>query len=184
MPLSVDEIKQLLGLQPHPTCGFVRETYRSTLQIPAEALPAEYGGPRPYGSVLYFLVTTDAHMALHRIRSDQMYQHYLGDPLEVLLLYQDGRGEVAVVGSDLASGMRPQLFIPGGTFHVSRVRAGGNYALLGTTEWPGVEPPDVELGDPAKLATAYPSMREQLQAFTASAAGAAAAPLRLATPRP
>lgn len=165
MTLTADEIKQLLGLAPHPTCGFVSESYRSTLQIPASALPAEYGSPRPYGSVLYFLVTPDAHMQLHRIRSDQMYHHYLGDPLEVLLLYEDGRGEVRVVGSDLAGGMRPQLTIPGGTFHVSRLRAGAAYALLGTSEWPGVEPPDVEVGDPAVLATRYPAMRDQIADF-------------------
>jgi hypothetical protein len=29
---------------------------------------------------------------LHRIRSGQMYHHYLGDPLEVLLLYPGGIG--------------------------------------------------------------------------------------------
>lgn len=95
-----------------------------------------------------------------------MYHHYLGDPLEVLLLYPDGRGETTVVGDDLAAGMRPQLFIPGSTFHVSRLKAGGSYALLGTTEWPGVEPPDVELGDPDKLIAAFPAFREAILAFT------------------
>ncbi len=174
MTLSADEIKQILGLEPHPTCGFVFESYRSTLQIPAEGLSAEYGSPRPYGSVLYFLVTPDAHMQLHRIRSDQMYHHYLGDPLEVLLLYADGRGEVRLVGSDLAAGMRPQLTIPGGTFHVSRLRAGGAYALLGTSEWPGVEPPDVEVGDPEALKAAFPAMREQIEAFAYAASSAKA----------
>jgi predicted cupin superfamily sugar epimerase len=71
---------------------------------------------RPFGSVLYFMVTPEARIRLHRIRSDQMYHHYLGDPLEVLLLYPDGSGAVQMVGSDLAAGARPQLFIPGGTF--------------------------------------------------------------------
>jgi predicted cupin superfamily sugar epimerase len=171
MTLNAEEIKRLLGLQPHPTCGFVFESYRSTLQIPANALPAAYGSPRPYGSVLYFLVTPDARMQLHRIRSDQMYHHYLGDPLEVLLLYADGRGEMRLDGSDLAAGMRPQLTIPGGTFHVSRLRTGGAYALLGTSEWPGVEPPDVEVSDPEALMVAYPAMREQIAAFTHHASG-------------
>lgn len=165
MPLSVDEIKRILNLKPHPTCGFVRESYRSQLQIPADALPAEYGGPRRGGSVLYFLVTRDAPIRLHRIRSDQMYHHYLGDPLEVLLLYADGRGDMRCVGSDLEAGMQPQLAIPGGTFHVSRLRAGGAYALLGTSEWPGVEPPDVEVGDAQALMSAFPAMREQIGAF-------------------
>jgi uncharacterized protein len=61
--------------------------------------------------VLYFLVTPEASVQLHRIRSDQMYHHYLGDPLEALLLYADGRHDMMQVGSDLSSGMRPQLFI-------------------------------------------------------------------------
>ena len=32
MTLTAHEIKQRLGLTPHPTCGFVAETYRSTLR--------------------------------------------------------------------------------------------------------------------------------------------------------
>jgi predicted cupin superfamily sugar epimerase len=166
MTLTAENIRQLLGLQRHPTCGFVAETYRSQLQIPESALPPAYAGARPQGSVLYFLVTPDAQIRLHRIRNDQMYHHYLGDPLEVLLLYQDGSSDRVIIGSDLAAGMRPQLFIPGSTFHVSRLRAGASYALLGTSEWPGVEPPDVELGDPDQLAQAYPAQRQAIAEFT------------------
>lgn len=59
-----------------------------------------YEGGRPFGSVLYFMVTPEARIRLHRIRPDQMYHHYLGDPLEVLLLYPDGNGAVQRVGSD------------------------------------------------------------------------------------
>jgi len=93
-------------------------------------------------SALYFLVTPDAQIVLHRIRSDQLYHHYLGDPLEVLMLFPGGDGAIATVGSDLESGMRPQLLVPGGTFHTSRLASGGaGYALLASTEWPGVQPP-------------------------------------------
>jgi uncharacterized protein len=163
---TAEEIKTMLGLKPHPTCGFVAETYRSPLEIPASALPEAYEGDRPYGSALYFLVTPDAQIVMHRIRSDQLYHHYLGDSLEVLLLYPDGTGEVVTVGSDLGAGERPQLFLPGGTFHTSRLAAGVGYALLASTEWPGVEPPDVEHGDIEALMEAYPSMREEIGAFT------------------
>src|SRR5215204_2161339 len=54
------------------------------LKIPADALPEAYEGDRPYGSALYFLVAPDAQIVMHRIRSDQLYHHYMGDPLEVL----------------------------------------------------------------------------------------------------
>jgi predicted cupin superfamily sugar epimerase len=166
MSLTVDEIKRLLSLQPHPTCGFFAETYVSKVEVPGAALPAAYGGPRPLASVLYFLVSPERRMELHRIRADQVYHHYLGDPLEVLLLYADGRGEITTVGTDLAAGMRPQLLVPGGTFHVSRVRPGGSFAFLGTTAWPAPAPPDFELGDPARLMAAYPALRDPIQAFS------------------
>jgi predicted cupin superfamily sugar epimerase len=167
MQPSATWIVELLGLKPHGTCGFMGETYVSDLQIPAAALPADYQGGRPLGGVFYFLVTPQAPVRLHRIRSDQMYHHYLGDPLEVLLLRPGGEGEVRVVGADLAAGMRPQLLIPGGTFHAGRVRAGVGYALLGTSVWARAEPADVEMGDPEQLVAVYPSARAVLAEFTA-----------------
>ena len=135
--LTAERIIALLDLKPHPTCGFVAETYRAQERISDEALPTAYAGSRLFASVLYFMVTVDAQIRLHRIRSDQMYHHYLGDPLEVLLLYPNGTGEITIIGPDLVAGMRPQVLIPGGTFHTSRlqtlnVRTG--FALLGTKE--------------------------------------------------
>jgi len=44
MKLSAARLMDLLGLQPHPTCGFVHETYRSPLRMPTAALPPGYGG--------------------------------------------------------------------------------------------------------------------------------------------
>lgn len=166
MDPSAEDIKKELGLLRHPTCGYVVETYRSQDQIPVRALEPEYNGSRPFGSALYFLVTPDAQIVLHRIRSDQLYHHYLGDPLEVLMLYPNGAGAVQTIGSELLSGMRPQLFIPGGTFHVSRLAGTSRYALLASTEWPGVEPPDVEHGDVGTLLQSHPDFRSQIEAFT------------------
>ena len=165
MRLTSAEVRQLLQLTPPTTCGYVSEPYRSSWQIPQSALPAGYEGSRPLGNVFYFLVTPEARVVLHRIRSDQMYHHYLGDPLEVLLLSADGRSEVKLVGADLAAGMRPQLFIPGGTFHTARVAAGGEYSLLGTSVWLRAEPADVELGNVGELAAKYPQARDEIAAF-------------------
>jgi predicted cupin superfamily sugar epimerase len=166
MQPSAAWIMEQLGLKPHGTCGFMGETFVSDVQVPAGALSADYKGARPLGGVFYFLVTPEARVRLHRIRSDQMYHHYLGDPLEVLLLHPGGECEVRVVGSDLAAGMRPQLLIRGGTFHAGRIRGSEGYALLGTSVWARAEPADVEIGDPAKLLAAYPSARDALAGFT------------------
>jgi predicted cupin superfamily sugar epimerase len=95
-----------------------------------------------------------------------MYHHYLGEPLEVLLLQPGGLAEVRVLGSDLAAAMRPQLLIPGGTFHAARVRGDG-YALLGTSVWVRPEPADVDMADVERLLTAYPKARAVITQFTA-----------------
>jgi uncharacterized protein len=164
--LSPAEIIKRLDLHPHPTCGFTNEIYRSALQIPMADLPAGYDGPRTLGGFLYFLVTQEEHIRLHRIRSDQMYHHYFGDPLEVLLLYPDGNSEVQVVGPDLAAGMRPQLLVPGNTYHTGRIRRGGSHALLGTSVWLRAEPSDVEMGNVETLAAEYPAAKVEIHSFT------------------
>ena len=165
--LTAEQVVEALGLVPHHTCGLVAQTYVSPHMIPESALPAGFSGKRSLGAVMYFMVTPEVRTRLHAIRSDQVYHHYMGGPLEVLLLYPDGTGEVRIVGNDLAAGMRPQLFIPGGTVHVSRVRQGHGYALLGTSEWIGVDPADVIAPSTSELAARYPAMAAELASFTA-----------------
>ena len=165
--LTIDEIKSLLKLHPHPTCGFTNEIYRSSHKVPAADLPQGYDGPRTLGGFLYFLVTSNAPVRLHRIRSDQMYHHYIGDPLEVLLLYPDGTSSVCIVGPDLATGMRPQVLVPGNTFHAARVKGGGAYSLLGTSVWLRAESSDVEMGNATQLAAEYPAAKDAIRTFTA-----------------
>jgi predicted cupin superfamily sugar epimerase len=165
MQPTAEEIVAQLGLVGPTTCGFVSETYRSQLRLPPAVLQDGYDGSRSLGDVYYFLVTPTARVRLHRIRSDQMYHHYLGGQLEVLLLYENGSSEIRVVSSDLAAGHRPQLFIPASTFHAARVADGGEYALLGTSVWLRAEPSDVEVGDVKSLAAEFPAAAEKLASF-------------------
>src|SRR6516162_9583820 len=155
--LTAEEVCRLLKLEPHGTCGFVRVTFISNQRIAPSGLPEPFADGRPAGSALYFMVTLDAPVRLHRIRNDQLYHYYLGDPLEVFLLHADGASERVIVGPDLRAGERVQLLIPGNTFHTARV-LGRRHCFLGaSTEWPGVVPADVEIGNLDALAAQYPS---------------------------
>src|SRR6058998_3089460 len=83
--LTADEVRNLLKLEPHATCGFVRVTFMSKERIAAGGLPAPFAAGRPAGSALYFMVTPGAPVRLHRIRNDQLYHYYLPPPLELLI---------------------------------------------------------------------------------------------------
>ena len=166
--LTAPEALVLLGLEPHPTCGYVAETYRSPTRIAAGGLGAPFADGRPIGTALYFLVDRVRRVKLHRILNDQLYHRYLGDALEVLALYPDGAHAVHVVGADVANGEQLQLFLPGGTFHCARLRAGGSWFLGASTEWPGVEASDVEMGDAGELATRFPAAASLIEQFSAT----------------
>src|SRR5437868_6597607 len=91
--LTAQEVRLLLKLEPHATCGFVRVTFISKQRIAPGGLPPPFVDGRPAGSALYFMVTPDAPVRLHRIRNDQFYDYYLGDPIEVLTLHENGVAE-------------------------------------------------------------------------------------------
>src|SRR5436309_7379975 len=114
--LTADEVRNLLKLEPYATCGFVRVTFMSKERIASGGLPAPFAAGRPLGSALYFMVTPGAPVRLHRIRNDQLYHYYLGDPLEVLMLRVDGTTERVVVGPDLRGGQLVKLLIHSTTF--------------------------------------------------------------------
>jgi uncharacterized protein len=166
--LTADEIRTLLKLEPNATCGFVRVTFVSKQSIAAGGLPAPFAEGQPLGSALYFMVTPGAPVRLHRIRNDQLYHYYLGDPLEVFLLHADGTTERIIIGPDLRSDHRVQLLIPGNTFHTARLIGRRHWFLGASTEWPGVVPADVEIGNVDELAGIYPSVAADIRAIAAS----------------
>jgi predicted cupin superfamily sugar epimerase len=166
--LTADEIRGLLKLEANATCGYVRVTFVSQQIIAPGGLPAPFADGRPLGSALYFLVTPEAPVRLHRIRNDQLYHYYLGDPLEVFLLHTDGSAERVIVGPDLRAGQRVQLLIPGNTFHTARLIRPMGWFLGASTEWPGVVPADVEIGNLDELTGKYPAVAADLRAIADS----------------
>jgi predicted cupin superfamily sugar epimerase len=165
--VAADEIRTLLKLEPNATCGFVRETFKSELMIAPGGLPAPFEDGRPLGTALYFMVTPEAPVKLHRIKNEQLYHYYLGDPIEVLLLRENGDSELLVVGPNIIGGHMLQLYIPGNTFHTARVTGKRRWFLGASTEWPGVvqRDRDVELGDADQLAAKYPEAAADIRKF-------------------
>ena len=138
------------------------ETYRSGLEIPGSALPDVYmGRSKPVGTAIFYLLTDqpDSFSALHRLPSDEIYHFYLGDPLEMTLLFPDGSVQTIVMGQDVLNNQRLQFVAPAGVWQGSRVREGGKFALVGTTMAPGFTFDDFQAGEREKLLALYPGAR-------------------------
>jgi predicted cupin superfamily sugar epimerase len=165
--LTADEVMKRLQLVPHP-CegGHFRETYRSSLTIPPSELPEYYTGPRCASTAIYYLLTPGTFSEMHRLPTDEIFHFYLGDPVEMLQLHPDGRGEVIRIGNNLAADERPQVLAPGGVWQGARLVAGGQFALLGTTVAPGFEFADYTSGRREDLVANYAEFAELIWALT------------------
>jgi len=148
--------------------GHFLQTYVAAESIAAEALPARYGGPRKLGSAIYYLLTSepDSFSALHRLQTDEIHHFYLGDPVEMLLLHPDGRGERIVLGPDILGGQYVQFVVPRGVWQGSRLVYGGSFALMGTTMAPGFDFADWTEGNRDALVQEYPEPAELIRALT------------------
>lgn len=164
---EIEAIVRTLDLQPHPEGGHYAEIHRAAEGVAADALPPRYGGPRRFGTAIYYLLGPGDVSALHRVASDEIFHFYLGDPVEQLQLFPDGSHRVVEIGPGLAAGQRPQSFVPAGVWQGARVKPGGGYCLMGCTVSPGFDFADFEMGVRADLIAGWPDARELIEALTA-----------------
>ena len=164
--MEINKIVKILGLKPHPEGGFYAETYRSGEKIPRNALPPRYKTDKQFSTAIYYLLTSDTFSALHRIKSDEIFHFYLGDPVTMLKLHPDGRGETITLGHDIEAGRHLQCVVPGGVWMGMYLNEGGSFALMGTTVAPAVDFDDFELGNRAELIEIYQNYKTIIRRLT------------------
>ncbi len=166
---------ELLGLErlPHEG-GFFRETYRAAGRIDPGP------GPRSYSTQIYYLLRPGETSALHRVRWDEVFHHYMGDPVVQLRIDDGGRvhekggavrrSETVTIGPDLEAGQRPQVVVAAHVWQGMTLGDGPcGFALLGCTVAPGFEWADFELitRDRAdELASALPRHADLIRVLT------------------
>lgn len=155
-----------LNLLPHPEGGYFREIYRSSHVVGQEALPAGYPGNRSASTSIYFLLPGDSFSAFHRLRADEIWHFYMGDPITLHLIHPDSRYDQIIVGSDVLSGQSCQVVIPAGTWFAARVEKTSGYGLIGCTVAPGFDFADFELAKRSELVARFPQHKNLITSFT------------------
>jgi uncharacterized protein len=117
------ELIELLSLEPHPEGGWFLRTWC------AESPPGE----RPSGSAIYYLLCRGEHSRPHRIDATEIWHHYMGGPLE-LVIDHGSSVQRHVLGPDLGRGQTPQVVVPPGAWQ--RAAPLGAFALVGCTVSP------------------------------------------------
>jgi predicted cupin superfamily sugar epimerase len=173
--LTADEVKHLLGLTPHPReGGWFIQTYAADEVISPSAFvdarwpDARYSGPRRTSTAIYYLLEPGTFSEMHRLRSDEVFHFYAGDPVEMLQLSPDGAGRTIVIGNNLAAGHQPQVVVNREVWQGASLIEGGSWALLGCTVSPGFEYEDYDSAGREELAASWPAFTAKIAALTRS----------------
>ncbi|UXP33923.1 cupin domain-containing protein [Reichenbachiella agarivorans] len=164
-----DKIQSLitsLDLAPHPEGGYFKETYRSAGLISQTELGQPYEGNRNQSTAIYYLLTADTFSAFHRIKQDEIWHFYQGDPIDLHTIDEAGVHTLIQIGSDIAAGQVPQYVVPGGVWFAAKVSKSGVYSLAGCTVSPGFDFMDFELGKRQELQDKFTLHAELISAFT------------------
>ncbi|MGB0166607.1 MAG: cupin domain-containing protein [Luteibaculum sp.] len=163
----IKELVKRFELEPHPEGGFFKESYRSSQLVNTSGLanfPEEQ--QRNVSTGIYFLLTAANFSAFHKIRSDEMWHFYAGDPLEIIVI--DPNTEILktkLLGSP-SQGLTPQLTVAANCWFASKVHQGGDYSFVGCTVAPGFDFKDFELAQREKLIAQYPQHTSIIKELT------------------
>jgi predicted cupin superfamily sugar epimerase len=156
------ELMQSLGMQAHPEGGAFVETYRSNTNVRNQDL-----FERPASTGIYFLLGTGEFSAFHRIKSDEMWHFYSGDPLMIFEISEDGQWKETIVGSNWREGQLFQYVVPAGAWFASQPLKGTfGYSLVGCTVAPGFDFADFELASCSRLIQEFPQHEKLIRPLT------------------
>jgi len=151
---------QQFNLQPHPEGGWFKQTYKSDEEIVVDALPKRFTESRVFSTAIYFLLEQGNYSAFHRIKSDECWHFYMGDPLLIYIINQSGELEIISLGNDFEKGHAFQYVVPANCWFASRPAPRGEYCFVGCTVSPGFEFTDFELAEVNALIRMYPQHKE------------------------
>jgi uncharacterized protein len=126
------ELIRSLNLQPHPEGGFYREIWRSNISVSVQQRPS-----RSAMTTIYFLLAAGSFSAWHRVRADEVWHWYEGEPLELLLASPDFSIRQRHRLGPVNAGTEPVMTVPADWWQAAQPL--GDYALCGCTVAPGFE---------------------------------------------
>ena len=163
---KAQEIIKHLGLIPLPEeGGFYKETFRSQMYVSLDLNNDGTQVKRTAGTCIYYLITPDDYSALHRVKGEEIFHFYLGDPVEMFQIDDEGTRKI-IIGQNITEGEKLQVVVPSGMWQGTRLIPGGEFALMGTTVFPGFEFSDFELADRKKLLTAHPELSQDIMRYS------------------
>ena len=144
-------------------------TYTGEDLLDGAMLPPRYAGrAHAAGGAIVVVVTPRDFSAMHRLKTDEVWHFYSGSPLELLLLYPDGKGRTVTLGTNVLGGELAQFTVPKGVWQGAApvTSTARSFSFVGTQMSPGFDPSDFEIGYRDELVRRYPAFAKSIGRLT------------------
>ncbi|MCO5568562.1 hypothetical protein L7F22_022261 [Adiantum nelumboides] len=186
--MQVSKFVNSLQLLPHPEGGFYKETFRDdSVHLSVSSLPPQYKIDRPVSTAIYYLLPAGNVSKLHRLPAAEVWHFYLGEPLTVMEINNDGHVTHTVLGPNLEAGQVLQHTVPPlvwfgayPTMDVELVKDDGcslvkdatsrssehHFSLVGCTVAPAFQFEDFEMAKRSILCSLFPHAKDSINFLT------------------
>ena len=160
MKPKAEEIIQMYKLKPLLIeGGSFKEIYRSSTILDTKL------GARSAYTHIYYLLQQGEISKLHRLKSDELWHFYSGDPITIVDISPDGKLKEKVLGPTFPEQRSDYLF-PSGHWFGAYLNPKSEWAFLGCTVSPGFEYADFETANREQLMSQYPKLKDHIIKLT------------------
>ena len=153
-------------LKPHPEGGFGQLLYEDPGVLDQVSLPNEYNGSRPYWNGIYFLLPEGTRSILHRLRMNELWNFYLGGPLQLFQISPDGEFTTITLGANITAGQEVAHVFPKGHWIGAKPMEGSGFSLVSCITAPGFTFDDWEKGQRELLLKQFPHLEKTILILT------------------
>ncbi len=154
---SVNQLINQFNLQPHPEGGYYARVFKSEIEMKAYDSDRYDHEVRPAGTAIYYLLRENDFSAFHKIKSDEIWHYYQGNPLWIHEINSKGELQSHLLGNaEQFKEAKFQVVIRAGNWFSAEPLMGIGFSFVGCTVSPGFEFKDFVLGERELLLTQFP----------------------------
>jgi uncharacterized protein len=154
--MEISQIIAHFNLSPLPEeGGYFRRVYQANDSLELDR------GVRKVGDTIMYLITKDQFSGLHKLLCDEFWHFYAGDPVEQIIFNENEIYERELGNTDFSK-HSPQALVPANYWQATKLKAGGEWALLGTSAFPAYDHADFQMGKIDSLIKMHPVMEMRI----------------------
>ncbi len=163
----IEKLIKMYDMKTHLEGGYSSLLFEDRGLIPGGSLSSEFQGKdRPYWNGIYYLLTKEDRSSFHKIRMTELWNFYLGHPLEIFQISPEGDFQQITLGKDVFSGQKFTHVVPKGYWIGAKPAKESDFSFVSCVTAPGFYQDDWEKANRNHLLRLCPTQSHIIELLT------------------